>query len=63
MKIKAKDLRARTIAVEVDALQFERLAATFGFFSPDFLKSLKRAEKDYKAGKISKIQSLKDLRK
>ena len=49
--------------VEFDIGQFERLAAAFGMFNPDFLKSLARAEKDIKAGRIKKLRSLKDLRK
>jgi len=47
----------------MDADKFERLAADLGLFSPEFLKSLNRAEKDYKAGRIKKIKSLKELRK
>ena len=48
--------------VEMDADQFEKLAANFGFFSKEFLRSLERAEKDVKAGRIRKVQSLKQLR-
>ena len=46
----------------MDADQFEKLAADFGFFSKDFLKSLERAEKDVKAGRTRKLQSLRQLR-
>jgi len=46
----------------MDADRFEKLAADFGFFSKDFLRSLEQAEKDVKAGRVRKIQSLKDLR-
>lgn len=49
--------------VEFDAGKFERLAAVLGMFNPDFLKSVARAEKDYKAGRVIKFKSLKDLRK
>jgi len=49
--------------VEFDLEQFERLAAALGMFNPDFVKSLARAEKDIKAGRIREIKSLKDLRK
>lgn len=49
--------------VEFDVGQFERLAATFGMFNPDFLKRLDKAERDIKAGKIRKINSLRDLDK
>lgn len=53
----------RKILVEMDAERFEKLAASLGFFSPEFLESLDRAEKDYKTGRIKKIKSLKELRK
>ncbi len=49
--------------VTLDANRFERLAATFGFFNPDFLKSLNQAERDIKKGKVREISSLKELRK
>ncbi|OGZ78194.1 MAG: hypothetical protein A2528_03840 [Candidatus Staskawiczbacteria bacterium RIFOXYD2_FULL_37_9] len=49
--------------VEFDVDQFERLAAAFGMFNPDFIKRLDKAEKDVKAGRIRKINSLKDLDK
>ena len=49
--------------VEFDVDEFEKLAALFGMFNPDFLKSVARAEKDYKEGRVIKFKSLKDLRK
>lgn len=52
----------RKILVEMDAEKFERLAASLGLFGSKFLKSLNRAEKDYKEGKVKKIKSLKELR-
>ena len=55
--------RNHHVLVEMDADRFEKLAADFGFFSKEFLKSLERAEKDVKAGRIRKIQSLKHLRR
>lgn len=61
--IKPETNKPRKILIELDAEKFERLAANFGFFNPEFLKSLERAEKDYQTGKIRKIKSLKDLRK
>ena len=36
----------RKILIEMDAEKFERLAASFGFFNPEFLESLDRAEDD-----------------
>lgn len=60
--IKQKNRRSRKTMVEFDVGQFEKLAAMFGFFNPDFLESLDRAEKDVKAGRVRKIKSFKDLR-
>lgn len=61
LEITIKKRKGRVL-IDVDAERFEKLAADFGFFSNDFLKSLERAEKDMKAGRIRKIQSLKELR-
>lgn len=60
--IKQDKKRPRKTVVEFDADKFERLAALFGFFNPEFLKDLDEAEKDIKAGRIRKIKSFKDLR-
>ena len=54
--------RNNRVLVEMNADRFERLAAEFGFFGKEFLKSPERAEKDVKAGRIRKVQSLKQLR-
>jgi hypothetical protein len=54
--------RNNRVLIEMDADRFEKLAANFGFFSKDFLKSLEQAEKDVKAGRVRKIHSLKELR-
>ena len=61
--IKSKPNRARKILVEIDADKLERLAASLGFFNPQFLQSLDKAEKDYKVGRFKKIKYLKELRK
>ncbi len=61
--IKPQANHPKKILVEMDAEKFERLAANLGLFSPEFLKSLDRAEKDYKASRFKKIKSLKELRK
>jgi len=37
--------RNNRVLVEMNADRFERLAAEFGFFGKEFLKSLERAEK------------------
>lgn len=55
-------VKNRKITVEMDAEKLERLAASFGFLSPNFLSSLDRAEKDYAAGRYRKIKSLRDLK-
>ena len=61
--IKPRINHPRKILVEMDVEKFERLAASLGLFNPEFLKSLERAEKDYKTGRVKKIKALKELRK
>jgi hypothetical protein len=61
--IKPQVNHSKRILVEMDAEKLEKLAAALGLFNPEFLKSLDRAERDYKAGRIKKIKSLKELRK
>ena len=51
------------VLIELNADKFERLAANFGFFGADFLKSLGQAENDCRAGRIRKVKSLRELRK
>lgn len=51
----------RKLKIEVDADKFERLAAIFGFFNKDFLRSIDTAEEEYSSGEVEKISSLKDL--
>ena len=55
--------RKTKIWVELDADKLERLANVLGFYNPDFLQSVERAERDYSAGKTKKITSLRALRK
>lgn len=59
----ASRARRRTLRIEVDAEKFERLAADFGFFGPEFLASLDRAEADVRTGRVRKISSLRALRR
>ncbi|MBI4087234.1 MAG: hypothetical protein HY434_00165 [Candidatus Liptonbacteria bacterium] len=47
----------------MDANKLERLVASFGFLSRDFVESLNRAEKDYASGRYRKVKSLQDLRR
>lgn len=51
----------KKIVVELDANKFEKIAGDFGLFNPEFLDSVNRAEKDYKAGRVQKIKSLRSL--
>jgi len=53
----------RRIIVEMDAERFERMASDFGFFRPEFLESLDRAEQEISQKKIKRLRSLKDLRR
>lgn len=52
----------KKILVEMDVDKFEKLAASLGLFSSDFIDSLIRAENDYKNKRYKKIRSLEDLR-
>ena len=61
--IKPQTNHGKKFLVEMDFDKFERLASGLGFFSPEFINSLIRAEKDIKTGRIRKIKSLKELRK
>ncbi len=48
-------------SIEMDLNKLEKLAASLGFFNPDFVKSLERAESEQRAGRIKKISSLRRL--
>lgn len=60
--IKPKTHKRQKFVVELDIDRLERLAAGLGFFSYEFLKSLTRAESDYRGGRIRRIKSLAQLR-
>jgi len=60
--ITRKTRQSSRYTVEFDAKSLERLAATCGWFHPDFLDSIERAEQDIRAGRIKKLKSFKDLR-
>jgi hypothetical protein len=62
IQIRQKNTAPKKLLLEIDADQFEKLAANFGFFNPDFLHSLDRAESDFSKNRVKKIRSLKDLR-
>ncbi len=55
--------RGRKVRVELDAERFERLAAGLGFFTPAFVASIERAEREITEGKTKRLRSLKDLRR
>lgn len=61
IKSPIKNRRVGKFLIEIDAERLERLAANLGFFSSDFLKSIERAEKDYRLGKMREVKSLKEL--
>ncbi len=61
MKVR-KDNKERTVSVSFDANRFERVAAEFGMFNKSFLQSIDRAERDIRAGRITSVGSLKELR-
>lgn len=54
-------VRGQKIVVEMDAERFERLASDLGLFSPEFLKSLARSEKEIAQGKVYPLRSLSEL--
>lgn len=54
---------AKRVRVELDAAQFERLAADLGLFSRKFLTSIERAEQEIRRGKARRLRSLRDLRR
>ncbi|MFA5945799.1 MAG: hypothetical protein WC802_02735 [Patescibacteria group bacterium] len=63
LAVKLQQKEAKTLHLEIDRPRFERLAGIFGFFGQGFLRSIDRAEDDIRAGRITKLSSLKDLRK
>ena len=52
---------SRTMKVEINLDQWERLADIFGFYKPGFTKTLKKSLKESKSGKVRKIGSLLEL--
>lgn len=62
LTIKPKTAKAaRKVVVEMDADKLERMAAYFGMLNPDFLASIERAERDYRAGRVRNVRSLQEL--
>jgi hypothetical protein len=52
----------RKINVEIDLNQWEKLADVFGFYRPEFLKTLKQSLKESKHGRVQEIKSLSELK-
>jgi len=52
----------KRLLVEMDADRLERLASDFGLYNPAFVQSLEKAERDYRAGRVHRIASLRSLR-
>lgn len=52
----------RKINVEIDLNQWEKLADVFGFYRPEFLKTLKQSLKESKQGRVRKIKLLSELK-
>jgi len=46
------------IRIEISRDELERFCNTFGFFRKDFLKLLSESEKDHRAGRVTKRNSL-----
>ncbi len=55
--------KGKKVLVELDADRLERLASNLGFYNPDFLRSIERAERDYRAGRVYTVTSLRELRR
>ncbi len=51
----------KNFSVKLDVAAFERMAANFGMFSPDFLKSIDQAEQEYQKGKVRRVRSLNEI--
>ncbi len=52
---------SRTMKVDINLDQWERLADVFGFYKPSFIKTLKKSLKESKTGKVRKVESLREL--
>ena len=53
--------KKRTVRVDINLDQWERLADVLGFYRPEFLKLLKQSLKESKTGKVHRISSLHEL--
>ena len=53
--------KKQNFSVKLDVSAFERMAANFGMFNPDFLKSVDQAEEEYQKGKFRRVHSLGEI--
>ncbi|MBP9864453.1 hypothetical protein KBC54_03330 [Patescibacteria group bacterium] len=60
--IEQKNKKPTKYVVEFNAETLERLAAACGWFHSEFVKSIERAERDIKAGRMKRLDSFRDLR-
>ncbi len=52
---------SKTIKVEINLDQWERLADVFGFYQAGFIRDIKKSLKESKSGKTRKIEFLREL--
>ena len=50
------------VNIEVDRNRLERVVASLGLFTKDFIASLDRAEEDVQHGRVRAVRSLRSLR-
>ena len=50
----------RKTRIELDLNRWEKLADIFGFYRPEFLKTLNKSLRESKAGRVRKVKSLRD---
>lgn len=60
--VEKKQKKSAKYVVEFNALSLERLAAACGWYHPEFVTSIERAERDIKAGRVKRLRSFRDLR-
>ena len=52
---------SKTVRVEINLDQWERLADVFGFYQPKFIEILRKSLRESRRGKVRKVGSLKEL--
>jgi hypothetical protein len=56
-----KKVSADKISFEISRENFEAFCNAVGLFKPEFIKIMKKSEKDHKTGKVTKRESLREL--